>query len=185
MKKSLAVLAATALLSAPAFADQNEEKIKASRAASKALFDALGGELQAAMKAGGPVNAIGVCNTKALDIAKDVSAKQNLSIGRTSLKLRNEKNAPDAWEAKILELFELRKKNGEAATALEYYEVVGKEFRYMKAIAIPEGAPCLNCHGAKIDEKVQAKLKELYPKDKATGYNTGDLRGAFTVRIKM
>jgi hypothetical protein len=185
MKRHLAVLAATALLSAPAFADKNEEMIKASRAASKALFDALGGELQAAMKAGGPVNAIQVCNTKAPDIARDVSAKQNLAIGRTSLKLRNEKNAPDAWEAKVLELFELRKKNGEAPATLEFYEAVGGEFRYMKAIAIPEGAPCLACHGVKIDEKVQAKLKELYPKDKATGYSTGDLRGAFTVRIRM
>lgn len=185
MKKYLAVLTATALLSAPAFADENEEMIKTSRAASKALFDALGGELQAAMKAGGPVNAIQVCNTKVPDIDKDVSAKQNLTIGRTSLKLRNEKNVPDAWEKKVLESFEARKAKGESPAAMEHSEVVGKEFRYMKAIAIPEGAPCLSCHGVKIDEKVQAKLKDLYPKDEATGFNTGDLRGAFTVRIKM
>jgi hypothetical protein len=32
---------------------------------------------------------------------------------------------------------------------------------------------------------VAAKLKTLYPDDKATGYQTGDVRGAFTISQPM
>ena len=60
-----------------------------------------------------------------------------------------------------------------------------KQFRYMKAIAIPPDAPCLLCHGSAIDPAVSARLKELYPKDQATGYKQGDLRGAITITQPM
>ena len=86
----------------------------------------------------------------------------------------------------MLKDFAKRKAAGEDPAKLERFEVVkhdGKsEFRYMRAIAIPEGAPCLACHGEKIDPAVAAKLKKLYPQDQATGFKTSDLRGAFTIR---
>ena len=185
MKKLSLVLLTGALLSAPALADNHEANLKAARDAAKKLQGTLVVELQTAMKAGGPVNAIQVCNTKASAIAKEISTASNLRIGRTSLKLRNEMNAPDAWEKKVLESFEARKAKGEETAKLEQHEVVGGEFRYMKAIAIPPDMPCLKCHGTELDPAVQAKLKELYPNDKATGYQTGQLRGAITVRQKM
>ena len=40
---------------------------------------------------------------------------------------------------------------------------------------------CLGCHGKSIAPEVKAKLAELYPEDKATGFSEGDLRGAFVV----
>ncbi len=185
MKKFPLVLLTTALLTAPALADNHEARLEAARNAAKKLQGTLVVELQTAMKEGGPTNAIQVCNTKAPAIAKEISTASNLRIGRTSLKLRNEMNAPDAWEKKVLESFEARKAKGEEAAKLEQHEVVGGEFRYMKAIAIPPDMPCLKCHGTELDPAVQAKLKELYPNDKATGYKTGELRGAITVRQKM
>jgi hypothetical protein len=78
--------------------------------------------------------------------------------------------------------FEKRKAAGEDPTKLEHHEIVGKEFRYMKALPVPADMPCLKCHGEQLDPAVQARLKELYPGDKATGYKTGDLRGAVTIR---
>ena len=174
-----------ALLAAPAWADDNAARIEASRNAAMEFQSLLGGELKAAIAAGGPVNAIQVCNKKAGEIAADISKKHGWKIGRTSLKTRNTANAPDAWETKVLKDFETRKAKGDDATKIEYSEVVKQDgksvFRYMKAIPIPEGAPCLACHGEKIDPAVAAKLKELYPQDKATGYKQGDLRGAFTI----
>lgn len=180
---------AALLLSLPVTADTTEARVAAARKAAQAFQGALQGELQAAMKAGGPTNAIQVCNTRAPAIGADISQKEKMQIRRTSLKLRNTANAPDAWELKVLELFELRKKGGENPANLEFHEVTtrdGKQvFRYMKAIAIPEGAPCLKCHGEKIDAGVSAKLKQLYPNDQATGYRTGDIRGAFTITQPM
>jgi hypothetical protein len=55
----------------------------------------------------------------------------------------------------------------------------------MKAIAIPANAPCLICHGEKIDPAVDARLKTLYPQDQATGHKQGDVRGAFTITQPM
>ncbi len=186
MKPYYVSIIAFTLVTPSLAADDLAQRAAAARKATQSMQSQLQKELKGAMKAGGPVNAIGVCKTRAPAIAANLSKEQNMKIGRTSLKLRNPANAPDAWERTVLQLFDLRKKNGENPANIEYYETVTsngkKEFRYMKAIAIPEKAPCLMCHGEKLDDKVAAKLKELYPKDQATGFKTGDLRGAFTVR---
>jgi hypothetical protein len=47
--------------------------------------------------------------------------------------------------------------------------------------ALPVGDVCTKCHGSNIDEKVQAKITELYPDDKATGYSKGQVRGAVVI----
>jgi hypothetical protein len=61
----------------------------------------------------------------------------------------------------------------------EVIEKGKRHFRYMKAI--PTGKVCLSCHGEKLDPAVAAKLKALYPRDKAVGFRSGDIRGAFTI----
>jgi len=65
-----------------------------------------------------------------------------MTIGRTSLKLRQPKNAPDAWELEQLQRFEQRKAAGENPAAIEiggYVASGGKKlFRYMKAIPTGE-----------------------------------------------
>ena len=189
MKKLTFTLLVCGLFSAGAHADDMHDRAAASRAAAKEFAATLQGELQAAMKAGGPVNALGVCREKAPAIAADISKAKGWRVIRTSLKSRNAKNAPDAWETKVLRDFEKRKAAGEDPAKLEYSEMVmdgGKhEFRYMKAIVIAEGAPCLACHGGNIAPEVTAKLKTLYPDDQATGYKTGDVRGAFSISQPM
>ncbi|RTZ59200.1 MAG: hypothetical protein DSZ32_05650 [Gammaproteobacteria bacterium] len=184
MKKAILT---SAILLAAGMAQASEDltpRIDASRAAVKSFMTQLKGELQAGMKAGGPVNAIDVCHTKAPEITSSVSKEKGWEIGRTSLKPRNPANKPDQWELAVLKKFEQRKAAGEDPKKMEYSEVVetdGKQtFRYMKAI--PTGAICLTCHGEKLAPEVEAKLKELYPEDQALGYKEGDIRGAFTIK---
>ncbi len=160
-----------------------KERTEAARAVATEFGKTLIGELQKAIAAGGPVNAIGVCKIIAPKIAADMSAEKKMTIGRTSLKLRQPNNKPDAWELRQLRSFEQRKAAGENPANIEFGEYVntgGKTvFRYMKAI--PTGAICLNCHGGALAPDVTAKLKQLYPQDAATGFKVGDLRGAFTI----
>ncbi len=186
MKKIYLLCLTAGFVALPALADPVADRVATSRNAVKELQTTLVGELQAAMKAGGPTNAIEVCNTNATAIAAGLSKKNGLQIGRTSLKIRNPKNAPDAWETKVLKGFETRKAKGEDPAALEHSEVVThhgkKEFRYMKALPVTPGMPCPVCHGEKIEPAVLAKLQQLYPQDKATGYKVGDLHGAVTIR---
>jgi Protein of unknown function (DUF3365) len=160
------------------------ERTDAARAAAVDFGMTLIGELQQAIAAGGPANAIGVCHVAAPRIAAGKSAAMRMTIGRTSLKLRQPDNKPDAWEMQQLLRFEERKAAGESPATIEFAEYVEtggqRVFRYMKAI--PTTQLCLACHGAALAPEVAARLRELYPQDAATGFKVGDLRGAFTIR---
>lgn len=158
-----------------------------SKDAIKALATELKSELVAKMKDGGPIAALKVCNVKAPVITSSVSLSKNLEVKRTSLKTRNQSNTPDKWEREILVSFEQQKLAGAKVTELEQSSIMNingqKYFRYMKAI--PTQEPCLACHGKSIDKAVRESITELYPNDQATGFNLGDIRGAFTVKIPL
>ncbi|TVT58963.1 MAG: DUF3365 domain-containing protein [Azoarcus sp. PHD] len=142
--------------------------------------------LQGEIAKGGPEGAIGVCRDKAPQMAKAASEQTGWNIRRVSLKNRNPKAVPDAWERAALEAFDRRAAAGEAPATLEKGEVVVeggvKSYRYMKAL--PTQALCLSCHGSDtdIDPAVRTKLQALYPDDQATGYAVGEIRGAMTIR---
>ena len=163
-------------------AKQPDPRVIEARAIVKEFANELMGRLKTAMATGGPTKAIQTCKLAAPEVASKLSSKHKWQIGRTSLKIRNPENAPDAWEEKVLKDFENRKQKGEAIGSLEYAETQEsnetQEFRYMKVI--PTTGLCLTCHGTKITESVKASLVELYPKDKAIAFSAGDIRGAFT-----
>lgn len=139
------------------------------------------------MKTEGPIKALEVCNIQAEPIADKNSDLSDWTIARTSLKVRNENNAPDEWESTVLEQFEKRKITGEVLKIMDYSEVVkdGDKllYRYMKPI--PTTGLCLTCHGANISDEITKKVKNLYPDDQATGFNLGDIRGAFTLKKEV
>ncbi len=158
--------------------------IQEARSVIKAYGGTLKGELQKAMKKGGPVNALEVCHTRAPEIATAISAEKGMQIARVSLKNRNAvMGTANDWQTTVLQHFEERKAAGESPEQIAYAEVLSHngqlEFRYMKAIAT--GKVCLKCHGTNIAPEVMSRLNELYPDDKAVGFSKGDLRGAFVV----
>lgn len=179
--RMIPLVLAAAVAATPALASDAQKQEAAGIV--QAFFGELKGELEAGMAQGGPVNAIAVCNEKAPGIAAAHATRTGWTVGRTSLKLRNADNAPDAWERQVLEEFEARKAAGEKPDTLVKAEEVDGHFRFMKAI--PTGNVCLNCHGGDVKPEVEAKLKALYPKDQATGYRVNDLRGAFTLSRKL
>ncbi|MEW8278883.1 MAG: DUF3365 domain-containing protein [Candidatus Thiodiazotropha sp.] len=181
-------LATTLSLTGTVQADPSlQANLEEGKGVIKAFFGDLKGELVKGMKAGGPVSTIATCNKVAPGLAEAHSQMSGWDVGRTSLKLRNPKNAPDAWELAVLQEFEARKAAGEDPMKLvkgEIEEEQGRKvFRMMKAI--PTAEVCTKCHGDAIAEPVAAKLDELYPADKARGYKVGDLRGAFTLKKRL
>jgi len=160
-----------------------EAFVKESRQMVQAFARSLKGELQAAIKEGGPRHAISVCKLTAPQIARDMSDRPGWTVGRTSHKLRNPENAPDAWEAAVLDSFLERAAAGQDPKGLETAELAEadgrKAYRYMKAIPVQK--VCLGCHGSGIKAEVRERIEALYPGDQATGFELGDLRGAFTV----
>lgn len=186
MTRVMLSLLASCLVTMPAFAADTEisdEKLMQYRQTVKQLGGSLKKELVTTMKSAGPVAALEVCNVKAPVITTEINEKSSLEIQRTSLKYRNPKNAPDAWEVAVLEKFAARHAAGEKFKMMEFAEVVDndgvKQVRYMKAIGT--GKPCMQCHGSDLNPKVAEKINALYPEDKATGFKVGELRGAFTI----
>ena len=161
--------------------------IAAAKAAIKEFAGALQTELKTAMQAGGPVAAIGVCNTQAMPITQRVSAERGMDLSRVSLKNRNPANAPNDWQTAVLEGFETQKAAGQDISGLAWSETVTvdgeREFRFMKAI--PTGGGCLLCHGTNLSPEIGQALADLYPEDRATGFTEGDIRGAFVVIQKL
>lgn len=130
--------------------------------------------------------AIAACNDKAPKMAAAASQQTGWAIRRVSLKNRNPKAVPDAWEKTVLEDFDRRQAAGEDPATLEKAEIVSENgartLRYMKAL--PTQKLCTNCHGSddQMLPEAKAKLSELYPKDLAIGYKEGQIRGALTVK---
>lgn len=155
---------------------------------AQSITRAFGKELKAVLQVtimtGGPVEAIQVCKTSAPRIANQLAQEKGWDVGRTSHKVRNPNNTPDAWEQQILALWQDKISRGAPVANMKASEVVMENgvatYRYMQAI--PTGQMCLNCHGTQISGQVNNTLKGLYPSDLATGFKQGELRGAFSLK---
>jgi len=163
---------------------QDSEMLSLSRAISQAMLKELGQKLQSAMADGGAVNAIGVCNTQAPEIAGRVSAQNQVKLSRVGTRARNPvMGIPNDWQTKALAHFDAGLARGEKPAEMEFSEIItqadgSKEFHFAKPIVLQP--MCVACHGSpeQISPEVQSKLSELYPNDKAVNYLPGQLRGA-------
>ena len=186
-KKTAAALLIAGFAASPALAQDQKTLVNEAKGIIKGFATELQGELKAGFQRGGPTEAISVCNTKAPGIADKASKTSGWSVGRSSHKLRNMNNAPDAFEARAIKELLGRQAKGEKAAdmgiAMTTIEDGKKTFRFVKAI--PTGKVCLACHGTNIAPEVEAKLKELYPMDTARGFSEGEMRGIFTLRKEL
>ena len=135
------------------------------------------------MQKNGPAGSITVCAKDAPTIAARIENELGVTIKRTSLKVRNPRNAPDAKEQELLEFL--------AASSLASKQLTPgiKMFpndprRFYKVIMVEQ--VCLKCHGdaTTMNEEVRKEVRGTYPDDKAIGYNAGDLRGIISVTVK-
>jgi hypothetical protein len=162
---------------------QDSDMLTQSRAVTQAMLKELGQKLQSSMAEGGAINAIGVCHLQAPDIANRASTNNQAKISRVGTRARNPvMGVPNDWQAKALAQFDAALARGEKPADIEFAETVntasGKEFHFAKPIVLQP--MCVSCHGSpdQISPEVKAKLSELYPNDKAVGYQPGQLRGA-------
>lgn len=114
----------------------------------------------------------------------DISNAGKIDFSRTAITVRNPANAPDAWEARQMELFNLLADGGQDPEAFEVAEIVQegneKVFRWIRPLVM--GEACLTCHGESVSERIKLLLGQEYPLDDALGYSEGQLGGAYSVR---
>jgi hypothetical protein len=184
-----AVVALLAMACSPAFAQAADapavpDWIEQSRQLAQQLGGELKGELSRAMGEGGPMAAVAVCKTRAPEIAANLSARSGAVVGRTALRVRNPANAPDDLQRAVLEQFSGELASGQFAGPLEAAFEINRggqiERHYLRAI--PMDALCLACHGPVLAPDLAAVIRRDYPDDQATGFEQGQLRGAFSVK---
>lgn len=161
-------------------ADEKQVLIGEAKTQIMSLAGSLMTVLKQGIKADGHAASVKLCNLQAPAITKASSAEGGATewtVSRSSLKLRNPSNAAEGWIEAVMQDFEKRKAAGEPAKDIAHTEVRDGKFYLVKAIPTKPG--CIACHGESIAEDVKVKLAELYPNDKATGFNVGDIRGVF------
>ncbi|WP_456372028.1 Tll0287-like domain-containing protein [Thiolapillus sp.] len=169
-----------------AAASAESEELKRYTEQAREIVSKLGQSLKTTLKQTlkkeNTARAVETCHIKAPDIVAD-AGNHGWDVRRTSLKVRNLEDAPDKWEAAVLDDFAKRKAAGEPIAGMEFAQIIttdkGRRFRYMKAIGIRK--VCLKCHGSDLRSDVLKQLDSLYPFDQATGFEPGDLRGAYSL----
>ena len=177
------VLASTLMSHAARAEDPVPEWLTQSRMLAQQLGTELKAELSSALASTGPTGAIKVCRTRAPEIAAKLSRESGAVVSRTALRVRNPANAPDDLQRAILEQFADELAAGRTEMPLEAAVEINRggkiEHRYMRAI--PMDAMCLACHGQQLAPAVASAIASDYPEDQATGFEQGQLRGAFSV----
>ena len=173
----------------PGSAPDVQQAEQTARNATQKLTATLLGAVQRAMKEGGPAHAVRVCAGKAQELTDEVADEYSVEMRRVTEKPRNPLDSPDSYERRVLARFEAQAKEGRLDATTVHTEVVtvddGRALRFLKPLTIKK--PCLACHGSgeQISAEVAAVLQERYPADRATGYATGDLRGAISVTVPL
>lgn len=156
------------------------------------LLKNLSTALTKAVEQGGPVQGVAACQIQALPLTHQTtveSSRRVTGIKRTSLKLRNPANRPDAAEQAALDRVARLIAEGESLPPLLVQEVPAsqdqpREIRVYKPLTL--ATQCLACHGdpTAFSTDLQATLAQRYPQDTATGYVEGDWRGLIRISLQ-
>lgn len=141
----------------------------------------LGKNLKVALMKGGSQYAVEFCNTRAIHITDSMATELNVSIKRVSDQNRNPNNLANETELAYILSAKTALKEGKQPKG-QIQEVDGKLIGYYPIIT---NEMCIQCHGKEVDinEATIAKLRSLYPEDKAKGYSVNELRGIWVVEM--
>jgi hypothetical protein len=138
-----------------------------------------------ALSEGTPADALEMCAGKAQTMTVGVGEKNGAKVGRSSLRLRNPKNAAPEWVAAWLKEQGERPIDGVKGLSRVDDTPDGKVARFLAPIGIEPA--CTKCHGPAeaLAEGVADGLAARYPEDAALGYAVGDLRGALWAEVPI
>ena len=145
-------------------------------------------EVTVAVAKHGAEKAVDVCHLKALPLTGEIisGVPRVTAVKRTSLRLRNPANRPDA--AEVVALARVEKDIGSGVLPkllIQKIESPGQkpEWRVYRPVGVAQ--QCVTCHGPResLAPELQARLAKRYPDDQATGYAVGQWRGLIRVTV--
>lgn len=185
------LLAATVLLAScqesdpppppPTPEEQSHVRTTGSEVAAR-LVKTLGTQMKTALESGGPVAAVTVCQNAAQPLTNSVTGDApEISVRRTSLRVRNPINAPDPLDRSVLQEFESSAPDQRPDEIVKWSR---DSARYYKPLTTQD--VCTKCHGnpETFSPALRDLLRETYPDDHATGFAVGELRGVIRVDFR-
>ena len=160
----------------------DKETLEKGKKLTAITFAELSSVLKRKMKEGGVHEAISYCNISTFSLVDSISKANNATIKRVSLKYRSPANQPDSLETVVLNNYQYAIENKTELKPLVYSD--GSSNLYVAPILIK--GMCLSCHGTPgkhISDADYAFIKEKYPNDKAINYESGDLRGIWSIKF--
>lgn len=143
---------------------------------------ALGKNLMNAISTRGTEGALEFCSEKAFLLTDSMSKVLEAKIRRVSDKNRSPLNAASGDELNYIRDAKAVLVKGEVIKP-RMQEKEGKQIGYYPIVT---EAMCLQCHGkpgTDLSAGTMAKLRQLYPNDKATGYGLNELRGIWVIEM--
>lgn len=150
----------------------------------KILGKALKSQLKQHLKADkSGLEAANFCSTQAQEITAEINKglPPHAKVRRTALKVRNLANTPDETDIKVMHVYEEKIKAGTFQPKDIRVVKVDNTYRVYKPLLAKK--VCLKCHGSSLKPKIAETIKKYYPKDQATGFKEGDLRGVIVAEI--
>lgn len=189
---ALAALAAAAPDPTHVFVSPDDPRVSHLRAAGERALDhaarALLLEVRRVLADQTPAMAIGQLHLKDYQPPPAAPGQPAVSaVRRTSLRIRNPANAPDAADLAALSRIEAELERGDPVSALLVQRVTlpGRtpEWRVYRPLATLN--QCLACHGndRTLAPGVPDTLQVFYPADQARGYRAGSWRGLLRATI--
>lgn len=143
---------------------------------------ALGKNLISAIQEKGTLGALEFCNIQAMPLTDSMAVVHKAKIKRVSDKPRNSNNQANAQELEYIEVF----KNSVASDTKVEPIVNQANGQVSFYYPITTNAMCLQCHGIpneQIRPETLSALKNLYPDDKAIGYDVDEVRGIWSIQF--
>ncbi len=159
------------------------EVVEAGQEITQASFQTLSRNLQKAMSEGGVKNALEFCNVKAMPLTDSLATHYGIELRRVSHQPRNPVNQADSLEMAAIKKYIREIEQGRELKPVTY--VRDNTITYHAPIRI-QGQLCLSCHGNPGTDIAQSDfetIQELYPEDKATGFEVGELRGIWSIQF--
>lgn len=165
---------------------QQAAAIERGRAIAAETFGLLSTNLQNALASGGVSNALPFCSLAASPLTASVATRHGVGVRRVTHAPRNPSARASEVEETVLEGFRAALTSGQTPMPLATNLLPGRATFF--APIVINHALCLNCHGEPgndISADNLAIIRRHYPRDEATGFKMGDLRGAWRIEIPL
>ena len=140
----------------------------------------LGKNLMGTIQKKGTIAALEFCNIKAYPLTDSMALVHHANIKRVTDKPRNQNNLANSIELKQIESFKEH-----LSKAIEIEPVVSENNDKIHVYyPIITNDMCLQCHGKpnlNVTSETLNKIAQLYPEDKALGYNINEIRGIWSI----